>query len=149
MILHYLDSSAWVKRYCLETGSEWIGNFFAQAPAVACSALGLIEVLSTLARKRKARELGLAACREKSREAERDFALFHQIYLTPELLALACSLAREHALRGADTVHLTSACLLRDRGADGETEVRMITCDAELAAAARTRGMSVLNPEAR
>ncbi len=61
MTFHYLDSSAWVKRYCLETGSVWIGDFFAQAPAVACSALGLIEVLSTLARKKKARELGLAA----------------------------------------------------------------------------------------
>ncbi len=147
MTLHYLDSSAWVKRYCLETGSEWIGDFFAQAPAVVCSALGMIEVLSTLARKKKAHELGLEAFREKSREAERDFGLFHRIYLTPELLDLASSLARERALRGADTVHLASACFLRDRIGDGETEVRMITCDGELLAAARNCGFSVINPE--
>ena len=56
---------------------------------MGCSALGLIEILSTLARKKKARELSPAAFREKSREAELEFGLFHQVYLAPHPLKLA------------------------------------------------------------
>lgn len=109
--------------------------------------MGLIEVLSTLARKRKARELGLAALREKSREAKRDFSLFHQIYLTPELLKLARKLPEKYALRSAGTVHLASIILLRRHVATADMEVRMVTCDTELETATRDSGFIVINPD--
>lgn len=147
MIIHYLDPSAWIKRYCLEKGSEAIQDFFDQRPVVACSALGLIEVLSTLARKKKAGEMQEASFREKSREAEHDFALFYALYLTPQLLNLARKLPEQFALRGADTVHLASACFFRNQFVGTETEVRIITSDAELATAAEQSGFIVINPE--
>lgn len=148
MIIHYVDSCAWIKRYCLEVGSEWMNEFFARCPTVGCSALGLIEILSTLARKTKTRELQIVAFHEKSREAQRDFELFYQVYLTPHLLKIARKLSEEHALRGADTVHLASIIFLRNQFAGWKAEVRMVTCDAELCAAARDNGFAVINPEA-
>jgi len=51
MILYYLDASAWIKRYCAEEGTTNVARLFDAGPAIACSALGLVEVLSTLARK--------------------------------------------------------------------------------------------------
>jgi hypothetical protein len=54
MMLYYLDSSAWAKRYFQETGSEAVDLLAEQLPVLACSPLSLIEVGSTTARKRNA-----------------------------------------------------------------------------------------------
>ena len=51
-MLYYLDSSAWVKRYFNEAGREWVNGLFEQHEVLGCSPLGLIEVGSTMARKR-------------------------------------------------------------------------------------------------
>ena len=71
-------------------------SLFARGSTVACASLGLVEVMATLARKAKAREIGrrvLAVNRAKD-------------------------VAREQALRGADAVHLASALMLQSRFAD-------------------------------
>ena len=57
MILYYLDASAWIKRYCAEEGTGRVAELFAAGAPIACAALGLVEVLSTLARKGKAGDL--------------------------------------------------------------------------------------------
>ena len=56
-MLYYLDSSAWVKRYFDEAGSEGVNDLFEQFQLLGCSPLGLIEVGSTMARKRNAGEV--------------------------------------------------------------------------------------------
>jgi predicted nucleic acid-binding protein len=53
MTLFYLDASAWVKYYVVEAGSVWIDRFWNLRAPCACSDLGLIEVLVTLARRQK------------------------------------------------------------------------------------------------
>ena len=146
MIFYYLDSSAWIKRYCLEDGSQWVADFFASGPAIACSALGLIEVLCTFARKHKANELSVLDCRKKSREARRDFALFHRIFFTEGLLDVTADLSEIHALRGADTVHLSAALYLRDKMSVVGAEVKMVTADNELATAAKRVELDVFYP---
>ena len=57
MILYYLDSSAWVKRYYREAGTEWMQELFGETNTMACATLGVVEVMATLARKAKAREI--------------------------------------------------------------------------------------------
>jgi hypothetical protein len=59
VIFYYLDARAWVKRYYWEPGTRWVQELFAQNPPMACASLGLIEVVATLARKRKARDIDL------------------------------------------------------------------------------------------
>jgi predicted nucleic acid-binding protein len=59
MIYYYLDSSAWVKRYYKEHGSDWVQGLFANDQTFACATLGVIEIFATLARKRKASSLPL------------------------------------------------------------------------------------------
>ena len=54
MMLCYLDSSAWVKRYFRELGSGWINQEFAHGILLGSSTLGLIEATATCARKRAA-----------------------------------------------------------------------------------------------
>lgn len=76
MIFYYLDASAWVKRYYWESGTRWVQDLFAQNPVIACASLGLIEVMATLARKRKARDIDLLSFQQKVQEREEDWMHF-------------------------------------------------------------------------
>ena len=147
MKVFYLDSSAWIKRFCLEKGSDRVAEFFAGGPAVGCSALGLLEVLCTLVRKTKAGEMDAGDVAAKCREAERDFELFYQVYLTPALLGRARVCARRYALRGADTLHLASCLEMRQRLAVKHGTVTMVSSDGELLAGARRCGIETADPE--
>ena len=57
MNLYYLDSSAWLKRYLLEPGSDRMKLLFESGDSLASSVLGYIEVASALARQQAPRKL--------------------------------------------------------------------------------------------
>ena len=66
MIFYYLDASAWVKRYYQEIGTAWIQDLFSRNCALACASLGLVEVMATLSRKYKVREISPTIFKEKA-----------------------------------------------------------------------------------
>ena len=146
MIVHYLDASAWVKRYCQEPGSAWMTGFFAQTPTLACSTLGVIEVTAALSRKAKAGELDAAACEGKLDLVGDDWAGFMALELTAELLERARQAARDRALRAADAIHLAAALVLRSDFPEPGDQVVLITSDHELASAALAEGIPVVDP---
>lgn len=146
MIFYYLDASAWVKRYAQETGSRWMEELFAQEPRLACASLGVVEVMATLARKHKAKQLADADFEEQSENVIDDWDDLAQIHLTPEALLFARESAYRMALRGADAIHLGSALLFRQRFTVPGDEVILVASDRELKAAAQASGLSVLDP---
>lgn|GEM_PF-122210 len=148
MIFHYLDASAWVKRYYEEAGTSWIEALFSRQPVLVCATLGFIEVIATLARKRKAAELDPLSFEEKARQLDDDWSHFIHIRLEDEVLHLARELADQLALRGADAVHLASAVQLQRRLVEEDDQLILVTSDQELASAARLRGLIVIDPQA-
>lgn len=147
MIVYYLDDSAWVKRYCQETGTTWMQNFFAQNQAIACASLGLVEVMATLARKHKAGTINLSELLQTAQELEDDWQNLIQIQLTQEIMELAKELARDSALRGADSVHLAAALYLQKRLDQTVDQLILITSDHELSNTAQSAGLDVVDPE--
>lgn len=147
MIFYYLDASAWVKRYCLETGSPWVGEFFGQQQRIACAALGYVEVTATLARKSKAQEMAAPAFEEKLQELRDDWSRFFQVKVTDEVTDLAVDLARNLALRGADAVHLAAALWFRGLLSAEEDQLVFVASDRELKNGARSSGLEVVDPE--
>jgi predicted nucleic acid-binding protein len=145
----YIDASAWVKRYYHERGSERVQQLFAGEDARVCSVLGLIEVVATLARKRKAGEMSPAGFAEKITEIERDWQSFVQIELTPGVLGRAKEAAARLALRGADAVHVAALETLGQRLFGSEHRVLLVASDRELREAAEAAAYAVLDPEAR
>jgi len=130
VIFYYLDASAWVKRYYWESGTQWVQELFAQNPTIACASLGLIEVMATLARKRKARDIDLLSFEQKVQELEEDWVRFIQIQLTIETMDLAQDLAKNMALRGADAV----GCSLVNRFHLAASILNLLTVAARLLA---------------
>ena len=146
MPIHYLDASAWVKRYLGEEGSQRMTAWMNQNPLVARAALGVTEVLTTVVRKARAGELS---------EPERDrilghvwaeFDAFAQVYHTASVMRRVRDVARRYGLRGADTVHLASALWLGANLPSQVDALTLIASDCERAEAAEHAGLDVFDP---
>jgi uncharacterized protein len=147
MIYHYLDASAWVKRYSQEIGTVWIQNFFAQNPTIVCATLGLVEVTATFSRKHRGRQITADQLDQIQEYTQTDWANFIQIQLTETVMQEATRLAIQLALRGADAIHLAAATTFQSR-IDAADSLIFITADQELKMAAQIIGMGVIDPEA-
>ena len=129
MTFYYLDASAWVKRYHQEIGTDWVRDLFRRKQPLACASIGLVEVIATLARKRKAGAFDQAGLDEKMDELIEDWDDFIQIHFTPEAVLFARESAYRMALRGADAIHLGSALILSQRFAASGDEVVLVASD--------------------
>ena len=89
MKVDYLDASAWVKRYYQEPGTEATQALFIEGAVLACASLGPVEVLATLSRKRKARQISQAQLQQKRLDLEADWQQFIQVQFSAEVLAKA------------------------------------------------------------
>ncbi|NOZ56443.1 MAG: type II toxin-antitoxin system VapC family toxin [Calditrichaeota bacterium] len=146
MTVYYLDASAWVKRYFLEEGTEWVQSLFTEGTLLASASLGFVEVIATLARKAKISALPPGQLKLKTRQVRSDWNQFVQVHLSFAVLERAESVAEDMALRGADAVHLASVLHLRNRLTDSRTEIVLVASDLELLEAARVSGLSVVDP---
>lgn len=144
--IYYLDSSAWVKRYLKEVGTQWVENLFATQPVLACSSLGWIEVAATFARRQVAGFLTAVDAHQRFSDLDTDWAQFVQIEFTGSLTARTRDIAARRALRGADAIHLASALFLRESQASREFEITLISCDRELLVGASAEGLNVIDP---
>lgn len=146
MIIYYLDASAWVKRYYQEMGTQWVQGLFIRGETIGCATLGMIEVIATLSRKHKAREITAFQFKQKAQELEDDWKHFIQIQMTSEVVDNAKELTKKLALRGSDAIHLSSALLLQRRFLGKDDRLIIVTSDYELKKAAKSTGLTDIDP---
>ena len=146
-MLFYLDSSAWVKRHFQELVSEWINRQFEQEILLGGSTLGLIEVTAACGRKRGAGAIDAVRFQQIEAGLLDDWNGFFQVHLTADVVERSLDLAKAGALRGADSVHLASALVLKQELELDSREFTLVTSDGELKAAARNAGLAVIDPQ--
>ncbi|GAB3223974.1 type II toxin-antitoxin system VapC family toxin [Mycolicibacterium hippocampi] len=116
MSLVYFDASAFVKLLTTEPGSSLASALWDGCDAALSSRLAYPEVRAALAAAARNRDL----TESELAGAERDWAEFwaatRPVELTVEVEQQAGHLARVHALRGVDAVHLASASAVGDPG---------------------------------
>lgn len=144
-MIYYIDTSALVKRYFEEPGTENINRLLAREGIHSTSLLTYAEMLSVFARKHKARDLSTPDYRKAVRQFETEWKSLHVISLNYDMLTAIRGVVTKHHLRGADGVHLASALYLAHNIRD---EVMMIASDNELLNAAKKAKLQVMNPAA-
>jgi len=146
----FCDSSAIVKRYVNETGTQYVNDLVSpdSGNVILLASITRVEVVAAIARKAKGRTA-------TALEAERALTAFqddlentyYTIEISPEVLDVAMTLAKKYALRGYDAVQLAAAL---DANAElfavGLPSVVVVSADAELNTAATSEGLSVENP---
>jgi predicted nucleic acid-binding protein len=108
MAIVYFDSSAFIKLLVEEDGTELAAALWDGCDVAVSSRLAYPEVRAALAAAGRADRLTTAAQRQAEASWERYWASTRPVELTEAVTADAGRLAGEHALRGADAVHLAS-----------------------------------------
>ncbi len=105
----YFDSSAFVKLLVEEDGSDVAAALWDGCDAAVSSRLAYPEVRAALAAAGRAGRLDGDQQRHTERAWEGYWAATRAVEFTEAVALRAGELAGEHALRGADAVHLSSA----------------------------------------
>lgn len=137
MAIVYFDASALVKLVVEEPGSEIAAALWDGCDAAVSSRLAYPEVCAALAsagRNRAIDEGSLARCEQ---DWEGFWAEIRPVELTPAVEMAAGQLAKRHALRGADAIHLASALQL------GTADTVVAVWDRRLHAGASAEGLAV------
>ena len=150
---YYFDSSALVKRYIAETGSDWINQLCTAYPASQLYTVRITgaEIVAAIFARMRIESISISDGGAAVAQFKADFREYYQIVeVTGELVELAMTLAENYPLRGYDSVQLAAALSLqRFRFASGLTPLTFVSADARLNAVAQANSLLVENPNGR
>lgn len=153
----YLDSSALIKHYQKEQGTEALNTRLQEEAkglrSVFTSVLTYAEIHAALARRAREKLLSPEEAAVVQDEFDADWVLsIGPIELGTNVLGLVRNLAGGFPLRGGDVIHLASALWLRDMSKLGikvdqyTGPLVFVTSDKQLARAASKHKMEVFDP---
>jgi hypothetical protein len=142
-VIAYVDTSALVKLFLIEDGSQIVSRVWEAADGLVTSVATYPEARSALAAAARDGRITRRRMPRAVEELDRRFSSMDVVELRRPLAVAAGSLADRFALRGYDAVHLASALVVDD----GHTV--MLTWDHELARAAGASGLGVVPASAK
>jgi predicted nucleic acid-binding protein len=143
---YFFDSSALVKAYRREEGTQRVIDFLASPDLLVVARLAHVEVTSAIVRRGREAGVPPEAWAVALEQLDRDIAQsFGIVELSPSVLMRAVSLSRVHRLRAADAIQL--ACALQAREEEGQP-FTLVGSDQELNSAAAAEGFAVIDPAA-
>ena len=147
---YFFDSSAIVKRYVVETGTNWVRRLTRRGKAepIYLVRITTVEVASAVARRRKIGNLSATkASSILSRFRSHAAGRYLIVEVTPALLADAARLANLHVLRAYDAVQLAAALEVNRRWqAANLGSITLVSADNDLNTAATAERLIVENP---
>lgn len=140
----YLDTSALIKRYIVEKGSNPVRDLLRQEGSAATATVAYAEIYSGLTRRFREGYVSPKFYAIACHEFEQDWSDYLKIELTRELLVVARDLIQRHPLRSFDAIHLASALSLMRKLGEGVT---IVAADGRLLHAAAAEGLLAVNVE--
>lgn len=150
MNVAYFDTSALVKRYVTEAGSDWVNALLDSndAPLVFTSHLTIVEATSAFARRAREGSLPPETLQKVMSVFEHDVtARYHLLDVVPATIDTAQKLALTHPLRAYDAVQLATAQLAnRELTRADKPPLTFLSADNRLVEVARATGLTADNP---
>jgi predicted nucleic acid-binding protein len=149
----YLDASALVKRFRHELGSEVVNDTIERVSThdprrLVVSTLTTLETLSILNRRRNEAQIPLPAFILSLRGAIGEIKrFFHYLVLDDHFLIASATYTIKHNINSADAIHLAILLTLQETLRQSDGELVCMAADKRLARAARTEGITVVDPE--
>ena len=141
----HADSSAIVKRYYAERGSDLLKSRRVTIDRIFTSRVAYAEIHAALARKARDGELSRDSFRSAAAAFEQEWLAYDHILVDEATVKDVRSLVRRHPLGGFDAIHLSAALWLR---AELGHPIEFWASDQRLEAAAKRERFTVVNPEA-
>lgn len=109
----FFDSSAFVKRYVSEAGTEAVLAWCDRASEIGLSGIALPEIVSAFCRLRRESRIDDTQYRQLKSLLLADIKDAAICDLTPEVLAQSIASLETNVLRGMDAIHIGSAVALK------------------------------------
>lgn len=109
----FFDSSAFVKRYVSEAGTEAVLAWCDRASEIGLSGIALPEIVSAFCRLRRESRIDDTQYRQLKSLLLADIEDAAICDLTPEVLAQSIASLETNVLRGMDAIHIGSAVALK------------------------------------
>ena len=109
----YLDTSALIKLYIREEGTEEVRGIIQQADLVSTSKVAYVEARAAFSRLRREKNLTEEGYQLAKNSFQQDWSSYLVIELTDMVIKMGGELTEKYALRGFDAIHLASALLLK------------------------------------
>jgi hypothetical protein len=135
-LIAYFDTSAFVKLLVEEPGADEASAIWNRARLTVSTRLLYPEARAAVAAAIRAGRTGPRGSDTLREELEGFWRDMSRVEVTPAVATRAGDLAEEHALRGYDAVHLSSALEI------DAADTVLVTSDSRLARAARTLGLT-------
>lgn len=150
--LIYFDASALVKRYSPEPGATLVNEIFQLLPKsqMRCAALGTLEVISILVRKKNGGRLSHPQFEQALTEFNDEIVGPTGMPIAPAddpILLSAGDLILKHNINASDAAILKSALHLNNEIVLSGNRLMLWTSDLRLARAAASESLTVFNPE--
>ena len=149
MSIYYVDTSALVKKYRTERGTDVVAELFGDrvgTDVLLTSYLTVLEFTSVATRVLRGRGITRRAYQVMMGSLSKDLVDVIQLQsVTDNVVSDAIKLSLDHALRAADAVHLATALGIRNVF-PGEP-CYFVASDAKLNAVSDEIGLVVLDPE--
>jgi len=139
----YLDSSALVKRYTEEAGTDFVKSILTTDGLITTSNLTYPEILSALMRKVRSGEIEKKTFNGIVDKFDKDWDHILVLDFHNDLLPIVKTLIEKHPLKAADAIHLSSALWLK---LSSKVDVTFVASDSNLLKAAGAEKLQVMNP---
>lgn len=151
MTVFYLDTSAIVKRYRTEKGTEFIDRLFKEIETsehrLATSFLAVLEFVSAFRRLVKAKEISQEIFADSLARFVADVERYFAISSVDDTtISKSIFLIMKHTVKTADSIHLASAIELREILKISKERLIFVGDDEELCIAALNERTDVINP---
>ncbi len=150
MAAYFFDSSALVKRYVVESGTQWVRGLCdpAASHTLYIARITGAEVIAALARRTRTGSLTQSAAQSAMAAFRSDFGDAYLVSeLTSALVERAMDLAQAYGLRGYDAVQLAASLDVNaERRGYRLPPLTLASADTDLNQAATVEGLAVENP---
>jgi len=150
MAIYFLDSSALVKRYISETGSDWVLGLFEPTldNEFFVAAITGVEIVAATTRRARNGSITNADAALVCNQLRSDLQTNYQVIaITEGIINSVMALAERQGLRGYDAVQLAAGCAVNELSiASGLSPIIFVSADDKLNLAAANEGLLVENP---
>ncbi len=136
----FFDTSALIKRYIQEVGSDLVDELMDSTDEIYVSAITRIESNSAISRLFREKSLIRSEYNQVKFDFDKDFPFFTVVDFSEELEKSAIELVESRGLKTLDSIQLAS-CL----SINGKIDY-LITCDTKMETAASEEGLEIINP---
>jgi uncharacterized protein len=136
----FFDTSALLKKYISEIGSDNVDKLFMSAQEIFVSTIAQIESISALKRLVIEKEITETNYEDIKNEITQDFQFFNVIDLNNEIINSSIEMIDKYQLKSLDSIQLGTAIVLRK-------EISyFVACDQKLLKAVQKEGFKFINP---